>query len=296
MRKLIPCLILSFALPASAADFLSSSHFFPVVSRTDGLAGTKWTTTLEIFNPQPRPLTITVHLSAAGSFTSEIIEVPAGATHHWADVMGELFGAIGNGALLVEAEADRNGQLAPECRAFGAAMRISTAAQDGGSYGQMVASLDPSSGFLGDWTGYLPGVALWGDPGNEGFRTNVGIWNIGPDEARLRLRILDPSGQQVWQTTLTAARHEPEVIALPRGLDLETGTLVVDGFGEWLDCAVFISVVDNLTGDATFRTPQLADPDQLGGCSPAATAPPDGRRDWLAAAERVRALFVGGPR
>jgi hypothetical protein len=287
---------LSFALPVSAADFLSSTHFFPVVSRTDGLAGTQWTTSLEIFNPHPRPLTITVHLSAAGGFSSEIVEVPAGETRRWADVMGELFGAIGNGALLAEAEADRNDQLAPECRAFGAAMRISTAGHDRGSYGQTVASLDPSSGFLGDWTGYLPGVALWGDPGIDGFRTNVGIWNIGPDEARMRLRILDPSGQQVWQTTLTAARHEPEVIALPRDLDLETGTLVADGFGEWLDCAVFISVVDNLTGDATFRTPQLADPDQVGGCGPAAAAPPDGRGDCLAAAERVRALFVGGLR
>ena len=48
---------------------------------------------------------------------------------------------------------------------------------------------------------------------------------------------------------------------LPRDLDLETATLVVEPIGGWLDCAVYISVVDNITGDAVFLTSQLKDPD-----------------------------------
>ena len=118
-----------------------------------------------------------------------------------------------------------------------------------------------SPGFLGDWTAYFPAVSLWGQPGVEGFRTNVGFWNIGAEDARMRLRLLDASGAQVWQQLVTARRHEPFVMSLPRDLQIETATLVVDTLGEWLDCAVYLSVVDNITGDASYLGSQLMDPD-----------------------------------
>ena len=267
MRKYILCLILALASPLWASDFVSPSHFFPVASRTDGLAGTQWLTSVRIVNPQTVDLTLTARLSAGGAVQSETIVVAAGETRGWDDFLGEVFGFDGNGALFFEADAETNGQLPAAMRSFAVSMTISTQRDDGGSFGQGVPSLDPVSGFLGDWVAYFPGVQLWGQPGVNGFRTNVGFWNVGPDPAEMQLRITDSNGAEVWAQRVGAQQHRPVVMALPRDLDLETATLVVEPLNGWLDCAVYISVVDNITGDAVFLTSQLRDPDGEAGAT-----------------------------
>jgi hypothetical protein len=220
-----------------------------------------WLTSLQIANPQAEDLMITARLSTGGSSQNRSFTIAAGETLSWTDFLGDVFAFEGNGALFLEAEAEPNGQVPSERRSFATSMRISTLSTEGGSFGQGVPSLDPVSGFLGDWVAYFPAVALWGQPGVDGFRSNVGFWNIGADSAQMRLRIFDASGQEVWQQVVTAARHDPFVMALPRSLDLEVATLTVEPLAGWLDCAVYISVVDNLTGDASFLTSQLMDPD-----------------------------------
>ncbi len=131
-----------------------------------------------------------------------------------------------------------------------------------------------SPGFSATGRPIFPAVALWGQPGHDGFRTNVGFWNIGDADAELRLRILDASGAEVWQQLLTAVPLDPMIMPLPRTLDLATATLVVDTLGEWLDCAVYISVVDNITGDAGFQTSQIMDPDAAAACADGEAAGP----------------------
>ena len=287
MNRLVICLILTVASPSVASDFLSSAQYFPVVSRTDGLAGTQWFTSVQIANPQSEALTITARLSSAGAFQTETVVITAGETRSWFDFLGEVFEFEGNGALFLEADAASNQNRPPEFRTFAASMRIFTEGVDGGSFGQGVPSLDPVSGFLGDWTAYFPAVSLWGEPGAEGFRTNVGFWNIGADDARILLRILDSTGAQVWQQSVTAHRHDPYVMSLPRDLQIETATLVIDTLGEWLDCAVYISVVDNQTGDASYLGSQLMDPET------AKTGGSRGESSIPRSSERLRALFLG---
>ncbi len=293
MNRLVICLILTLASPSVASDLVSSAHYFPVVSRTDGLAGTRWFTSVQIANPQGENLTITARLSSAGTFQTETVVVAAGETKNWPDFLGEVFEFEGNGALFLEADAASNPDLSSERRAFAASMRIFTEGVDGGSFGQGVPSLDPVSGFLGDWTAYFPAVSLWGQPGVEGFRTNVGFWNIGAEDAQMRLRLLDASGAQVWQQIVTAHRHEPFVMSLPRDLQTETATLEVDTLGEWFDCAVYISVVDNITGDASYLGSQLMDPDtaEVGSGGEITDAATEGSGAQSAA--RLRTIFVG---
>lgn len=274
---------------------MSPTHFFPIVSRTDGLAGTQWSTSVQIVNPQTEDLTITAWLSMGGAFQSETFIVSAGETVGWQDFLAEVFDAAGNGALMLDADADANQNLPAEQRAFAASMRIFTEPVEGGSFGQGVPSLDPVSGVLGDWEAYFPAVALWGNPGEDGFRTNVGFWNIGEADATLRLRIFDASGTEVWQQLFTVAPFDPMITPLPRSLDLETATLVTDSLGEWLDCAVYISVVDNITGDASFLTSQLMDPDAVAeGDAPARGIGRSVRPER--SAEEIRALALGGSR
>lgn len=269
----------------AASDFVSATHFFPIVSRTDGLAGTQWLTTLQITNPQLQELQVTARLSTGGSIQSRSFTIAQGETLSWIDFLGDVFAFEGNGALLLEAEAQQNGQVPPERRSFAASLRISTRGTDGGSFGQGVSSSDPVTGFLGDWVAYFPAVSLSGRPGVDGFRTNVGFSSIGTGSAQMRLRILDPIGQEVWQQVVVVARHDPFVMALPRSLELETGTLVVEPIGGWLDCAVYISVVDNITGDAVFLSSQLIDPDAVAACG--------GADSPQASSDRLRELFLG---
>lgn len=295
LRKLFSGLILFLALPSAASDFVSATHFFPVVSRTAGLGGTDWSTSVQMVNPGTDALTITVRLSADGAYRTETFQLAAGETRAWADFLGNIFDFEGTGALMLEAEADTNGQLPAECRSFAASMRISTGGFGGGSYGQGIPSLDSVSGVLGDWTALFPAVSLWGQPREGGFRTNVGFWNIGAGDAQLRLRVQDAAGQDVWQQVVTVHRHDPFLIGLPRNLDLDTATLVVEPLGGWLDCAVYISVVDNMTGDASFLASQLMDPDLLSACSGGKRSDRSelSRPSVLAEAnERLRSLFV----
>ncbi len=293
MNRLVICLILTLASPLVASDLVSSNHFFPVASRTDGLAGTRWFTSVQISNPQSEALTITARISSAGSFQTETVVIAAGETRSWFDFLGEVFEFEGNGALLLEADAASNQDLPSERRSFAASMRIFTEEVEGGSFGQGVPSLNPVTGFLGDWTAYFPAVSLSGQPGVEGFRTNVGFWNIGDDEAQMRLRILDSSGTQVWQQSVTAHRHDPFVMSLPRDLQIETATLVVETMGEWLDCAVFISVVDNRTGDASYLGSQLMDPEHARAGSGGEIAGQAPELSVTQSTERLRTLFVG---
>jgi hypothetical protein len=293
MRRFAIYLILTAASPLVASDLVSSTQFFPVVSRTNGLAGTRWSTSVQIANPQPEALTITARLSSAGAFQTETVVIPAGATRSWSDFLGDVFAFEGNGALFLEAGAASNQNRPAEGRAFAASMRIFTEDLDGASFGQGIPSLDPVSGFLGDWTAYFPAVALWGQPGVDGFRTNVGFWNIGTDDARMRLRILDATGAPLWQQVVTARRHEPFVMSLPRGLQLETATLVVDTLGEWLDCAVFISVVDNRTGDASYLGSQLMDHDTEAARSGGEISGDPPEPLVTRSSDRLRELFVG---
>jgi hypothetical protein len=58
MNRLVIYLILTLASPLVASDLVSSIHFFPVASRTDGLAGTRWFTSVQIANPQSEALTM----------------------------------------------------------------------------------------------------------------------------------------------------------------------------------------------------------------------------------------------
>jgi len=286
LRKLLTGLVLFFSLPLAASDLVSTTHFFPVVSRTAGLGGTNWSTAVQMVNPGVETLTVTARLSNEGAFRSESVTLAAGETRAWSDFLGEVFDFDGTGALMLEADADNNGGAPAERRSFAASMRISTGGFGGGSYGQGVPSLDPITGFLGDWTALFPAVALWGQPRQGGFRTNVGFWNIGAEAAQLRLRILDPSGFEVWRQTVSAGRHDPFVMALPRNLDLQSATLMVEPLDGWIDCAVYLSVVANMTGDASFLTSQLLDPDHASSGGGAATQP----------VERLRSLFLGDAR
>ncbi len=285
MRPIGSLIILfCFASLAVAGDFLGAEYYFPIVTKTSGLGGTDWLTEVSLANPQDVDLVITVRIAQAGTFSEQSLVLPAGGSSLWEDFLGEVAGSTGNAALYLVAEVEGNGGRAVDCLGFSAAVRIYNSGSDAGTYGQAVPPLDPVSGLIGDWPAYFAGVRTNGSPGSSGFRTNIGFWNLGETAAVLRLQFFDAAGTVQWQQDVTAERHQPFIMGMPEGLSV--GMLRADPLGQWLDCTVYISVVDNQTGDAALQTSLIMNPELPDDCS---ADPRTGEQS-----APLRQLFLGG--
>ncbi len=263
-------ILLCVASLAAGGDFLGAEYFFPIVTKTGGLGGTDWLTEVSLANPQEVDLVITVRVAQAGAFSEQSLVLAAGGTSLWEDFLGEVAGSTGNAALYLVAETEPNGGRPAGCLAFAAAVRIYNNGNDTGTFGQAVPPLDPVSGLVGDWRAYFAGVRNTGSPGSSGFRTNIGFWNLGETAAVLRLQFFDQAGTMQWQQDVTALRHQPFIMGMPEGVS--TGMLRADPLGQWLDCAVYISVVDNRTGDASLQTSLIMNPELPDDCAPQCSA------------------------
>lgn len=290
-RLLIGLAMLMWIVSSGHANgFLESYYFFPIISNTEGRGGTRWATELSLHNPHSYELVLTFRVSAGGSFTESTATIGANETALWEDFAGTELGLDGNGAMLVEAEPERNLDRPESCLVFVASMRIYNTASGSGTFGQGIAPADPVRGFVGSWDAYFTGVRAFGEPGVDGFRTNIGFWHLGEEDRTLSLRLVDEQGTVLWGKDLIVRRHEPLIIPVAPQFDTDAATLVVSPGREWVDCAVWISVVDNRTGDAAFRTGFIRSPDAGIGCTEPAAAISD--TDRTLAGRRLKALFL----
>lgn len=276
---------------AAATEYVSDAYFFPIVSRIEGWAGTDWFSEVTLVNPHQQDLVLACRVSAAGGVSEHRIDLQAGAALRWDDFLGDALAMDGNAAMLIEAAADDNPGIAASCRSFVVSMRIFTDADGTGSFGQGIPPLDPVAGFIGTWPAYFTGIRVTGTPGESGHRSNVGFWHLGSEQAELRLRLFDQAGDVVWQQTVVVQPHEPVVRGITPPVEVDGGTLVVDSLGEWVDCAVYVSIVDNRTGDASFRTPLLLDPANANCDGVSTFSEVEGRTVYEQAVERMRHLM-----
>ena len=163
---------------------------FPVISRTSGQAGSSWSTEMNILNLTDADITAWAQwfpanddgLEAPDDVTS--ISVGASSTEVIADAVSDLFGADGNGALIV---------ASPE--PFVAVAHVVNDQRDnpdiGGTFGLFVPSFGPSE---------MPqsGALLLGSnrpaSSGSGFRTNLVLFNPNPFAIQLTLAAKTPAG------------------------------------------------------------------------------------------------------
>jgi hypothetical protein len=296
MKKILVIGLLLAATTAGANNYLTSYAYYPVISSTNGAGGTRWQTEFSITNPHPFDITITFYVAHNGSYDEYLLTVSGGETLTWSDFLANGFHLSGNAAVYVTAEDDRNPGHNSDCLSFSSGAKVYNTGGSGGTYGQEIPQADVLSGFLGSYVAYFSGVKNFGTPGSSGYRTNIGFWHTGFSTKNLRARIFNGAGTKIWESTITVERHKPKVVSIPA--NVQAGVLVIDTMGEYVDCAVYISVVDNRTGDGAFRSMTKADPDDLAVCGGLAkcgwisptTASPTTRDE---AADRLHRLITG---
>lgn len=264
-RLIVSLAFLLLAYAGWGSTYLFNFHYFPIVAYGSGKGGSQWVTEVSITNPQKVPITIAHRLSYNGNYYERYDTVPAGKTVRWDNYLQQFWGLSGNAGLYLKADPSFNGNLNGDCLRFAASVKVSNVGSPTGSFNMDVPSVDVLADFLGSWPAYFSGIRHFGQAGVNGYRTNIGIWNIGSTRT-LRVTLDDADHNVVWQQFLAAERHKSVLIPLPDGLNLDSGALVVDPMGQYVDAVVYVSVVDNRTSDGLIRTPQTVNPNDLAKC------------------------------
>lgn len=238
------------ALLARAGPAAEVVRFVPSSARSSGLAGTYWTTALVLFNPSPSaPLAVKVAFLPEGtdgrSVAETTVEVPPRRARVWADVVGDLLGSSGRGALRLRAQGD-----------FFATSRTSTPGASGGTYGVAVPALSADASLTAS-------LLVAGSPqGAAGFRTNAGAFNPAASAARATFRMRDAGtgtllGERALDLPPLGHGQLDDVFSLA---ELPDGGLIeVSATSPVLAWA---TEVDQRTGDASWITAQ---PDPFAG-------------------------------
>ena len=279
--------LLSTALPASAQ--LSLQWMVPAAANTAGLNGTDWHTDLSLHNPHSFDLPVVLQFlpSDTDNRTADTLFVtlaPWETFNLW-DVLGpDYFAMNGAGAILAFADWDLACDPMEDCD-FLVTSRTYTLDPDGGfgEYGQTIPGSSTWQGIDWDTLGYAAGILNDG----TGFRANVGIASWSSDWASVAVDVQDADGVIVESLTFEVPPfgHLQERLAAP----IEGGSLVFwieDGPDDTLVYG-YVSVVDQVTGDASF---QLAQPSTVG-FSAAKAGPGTGGRRTGPAVDTIR-----GPR
>ncbi|HSL18423.1 MAG TPA: hypothetical protein VLB51_11015, partial [Methylomirabilota bacterium] len=241
------------AVPATAAD---TEQTFAVTSRTEGFADTRWRTRLWVVaGDAPAELSFELYPTSMaglpGPAQVATRSVAAGTQLYVEDLLGDLWGYNGNGAVRLLSSTPVS--------AFARVVNVKMPpAFEGGTYGQAMAPMTSDQVVP---EGVLPG--LFNEPINNesGFRSNVGWFNPGPDPVTLTARVVTRDGDMLGERTLEVPGFSQwlgsvfdVVWTVPqsqRHLEHFFVTYEVVGGPLYL----YASVVDNVTGDAVTVLP-----------------------------------------
>lgn len=250
------------SVAATASAQMSLQWIVPAAANTVGLNGTDWHTDLSLHNPHDTTLPVVVQFlpSDTDNSVADTLYVDLGpwqTVNLWNVLGPDHFAATGTGSLLVFADWSLPCDGA-DCD-FLVTSRTYTLDPDGGvgEFGQTIPGTSPWQGV--DWStlGYAAGIL------NDGvsFRSNYGIASWTADWTTVAVDVQDADGTIVERLTVDVPPFGHVQRRLPT--PIEGGSVVF-----WLDDGPddamvwgYVSVVDQVTGDASF---QLAQPSTVG--------------------------------
>ncbi len=153
-----------------------------VASHAQGVDDSEWRTDLVILNPAASPVDLAVSFADGGRLETRQVHLGPSSIREWIDVLKSLFGIGDTASGAVRLDASR------------AVMVSSRTYNDGGSgtFGQFFPAVDASASIGPGSTGYLSHLK-----GDEDFRSNIGILNLGADAATVRIRLWTDGGVPV---------------------------------------------------------------------------------------------------
>jgi hypothetical protein len=244
-----------------------ATQLVPAVGRTPGANGTQWRSDLWIFNPDNQPISFRLRRVTRPDEWHEYELGP-----HASFAINDVLGALGGGpmseggdgvttdALLVEAPHREHAQLSIYTRTWTPSR---ASGEDEGTYGQATPALPSAYGhtnhaaefrpYLGTSTAHF--VLDRRDPAR--FRHNVGVVNTRSTAMTVRLSYFftDASIGDPYYREFQVAPHTVVNVSLEglfgQFLGLELIPAVINVAASQ-PAAIWLSMVDNKTGDATF--------------------------------------------
>ncbi len=260
----------SFPNGAVAGALAAASEVFvPVVGSVDGANGTHFRTDLSVFNNstigisaqstnaflQFFPTAGATTASSVSAQTVNMLDVPARGTQTFRDISSSVFaGAIsGIGALRIVTA----GSLFANARIYDDQI-----ANGRGTTGQSEPGMFRSQALQ---QGVLVGVGVETPPAGlnlQSFRTNVGLFNPNETPTTVALELRDATGKVLSSRLITLGAWAQTQMPLigANGLFADISPNLTTSSVYFLSGAplfAYASIVDNVSGDASFVTPSF---------------------------------------
>jgi len=238
----------------------AATWFVPAAAHVTGVNDTNWRTDLAVVNTGSVAVQVQVAFLEEGkdNSTPQVstpLVLPAGGSTRIVNVVPTLFNRQGvKGALRVVAD----GPVAVSSRTYNLLLSGNRwGLAEGATFGQNVPGLQGGDGLAAGETGVIPGLVR-----NASYRGNLAFLNLSPASVTFRVRILDGDGAVVGAPVLVTAKpyeagQRNDIVGWA-GIagDLEDATVLVDVTAGEGPVAVFLSGVDNRTGDPVTRLVQ----------------------------------------
>jgi PKD repeat protein len=220
-------------------------YWVPSIAHAPGAGTSKWRSNIAIVNRSGSSANLTLVFTpySAGSSVTKSYTLADGAAVEWGDVLVSLFAFADSASTKGTVKLTANVPVVAISRTYNQAAS--------GTFGQYYPALtDPASVTSGQ-TAVLPMLKK-----NSGFRTNVGVENLGAASCTGTIKLFNAAGAQVGSTrTLTAAAdkyiQDDDVFAKAGAGTQDVAYAIVEvttaGGKAWF----YASVVDAVTNDPT---------------------------------------------
>ncbi len=257
--------------PAAQKAFAAmpgSTLYIPASAHVSGALGTNWRTDLELLNPGTERATVTIALLQPGQAnlnpTQRTVNIEAGRTARYTDVLSSMFGFSGGAALRIT---NSDGMVAVTSRTYNLTAD--------GTFGQFVGGvLSPTSINAGQEGRIIQ--LTHNRSSNSGFRTNIGFVNIGATDITVEVDLYTAQGALLGTKSYPLRAYEfaqkDKIYQQVTSSDVEDGYAVLSTPTAGGAFFAYATVIDNRTGDPIYVTPVIR---AAAGGAPAPTATPN---------------------
>jgi len=160
-------------------------YVVPSVAHTPGKGTSQWRSTVTVVNRGSAAATVTLtFLSTTGDTRTATETLGVGASKEWTDILVSRFGYASSASVSGSLQLLSTQPLFAYSRTYNQAAS--------GTFGQYYPALSPSAALTSGQAGVVPGVKK-----NPGFRTNLGLQNLGESSCQVRVTLYNPSGAQL---------------------------------------------------------------------------------------------------